>query len=94
MIEERKIGGVVLRNLRGQARLACEEIVDEALTGENAVELILRALDNALQYLKEEEVPEALEKALYTCVRDPKKERFTTFVNRRRLEFIALERLK
>ncbi|CAK0899451.1 unnamed protein product, partial [Prorocentrum cordatum] len=93
-IEEKKIGGVVLRNLRGQARLACEEIVDEALTGESAVELILQALDNAFQYLKEEEAPAALEKALYTCVRDPKKERFTTFVNRRRLEFIALERLR
>ncbi|CAK0907101.1 unnamed protein product, partial [Prorocentrum cordatum] len=52
------------------------------------------ALDNAFQHLKEDEIPEALGTALYTCVRDPKKERFTTFVNRRRLEFITLERLK
>eukprot|EP00959_Pyramimonas_sp_CCMP1952_P460760 9480423-Pyramimonas_sp.AAC.1 len=74
------------------ARRACEEIVaDGHACGR---ELTLQALDNAFQHLKEDEIPEALGTALYTCVRDPKKERFTTFVNRRRLEFITLERLK
>eukprot|EP00959_Pyramimonas_sp_CCMP1952_P033432 701796-Pyramimonas_sp.AAC.1 len=44
--------------------------------------------------LKEEEIPEAVEKALCTCARDPNKERCTTIVIRPRLEFTAFERLK
>ena len=74
--------------------MAVEEVADAAIAAADGVDLLITALDAAFQYLEDEEIPEAIEKGLYSCVRDPRKERYTTYVNRRRLEHTAFERVK
>lgn len=56
--------------------------------------MLLSAPDIAFEHLEDEEVPDAIDEGLYSTVQDPKKERYTSYVNRERLDWRVLERLK
>lgn len=75
---------MLILSLHGMARLAVEGAEDQVVDDGDGVATVLRVFDEASSDLEEEKVPGAIEKAFCACATAPKRDLFTTSLNRTR----------
>ena len=89
---EGRIGGVLYRNLRGEARLAVDsEVSEEVLVTDFAYDAITAALDKGFGWQEETEMPAAIEQFFYQGTRTDR-QTFAEFVITKRMQVKQLER--
>ena len=91
-LQKNRQGRGLLRQLKGEGRIAAEVVMDDAFVQDDGIDLIVEELDRCWEVTQDQDKASKIEKAFFETQRDVKME--TTFmlhVGRRKLNFQQLE---
>ena len=91
-LQKHRQGGWLLRQLKGESRIAAAVVMDDALVQDDGIDLIVGELDRCWEVTQDQNKASKIGKGLFKAQRDVKMEMtFTSYVARRKLKFQQLE---